>query len=183
MVASKLVTANKLSLSPKKTIGVVIMEKVFSCLFSWNSTVSCSWTFVCSISVSVCFVSKSNNPLFVFLFEKPGRLKFVTLHFFWILLLLCFQGIFKYLVKFSCFVFLKCEAVFGLKPFGQHSFYELPCLLKHLKLLSVVFLMSFTGPERSRECFFILLRFWKHRVFLHSSWIWITQRTFFTLSF
>ena len=69
LVASKLVTANSQFHSSGRLIGMK-NEKTSICLFSLNSSVSCGFVFVCSISVSVCFYIRSNNSFSSFEYFK-----------------------------------------------------------------------------------------------------------------
>ena len=51
-------------------------EKISMRLFSLNSSVSCGFVFVCSKSVSVRFLTKSNNSLSFQRFQNPPFVMF-----------------------------------------------------------------------------------------------------------
>ena len=67
MVVSKKMSANNHLPSSTKFIGG-LKGKVSICLFILDFSVSCGFVFVCSVSVSVCFLIKSSNSLFVQVF-------------------------------------------------------------------------------------------------------------------
>ena len=64
LIASQEVAANNHFPSPESFKGGE-KEKSFSCLVSLCSIVSCGFVYVCSINVSVCFLFKKNNSLFM----------------------------------------------------------------------------------------------------------------------
>ena len=89
-VVSKEVTANNHLPSSINNFGG-LNEKVCICLSILNSSVSCGFNFVCSTNVSVCFLIKSNNSIFIQVIQ--------------ILVLPYYYWIFYCFVKYFCFNF------------------------------------------------------------------------------